>query len=57
VVLFDLNGNPLPRPEQVDLGETDGASKKPRRMILGPVNPQFHPSATTGALFSAMSPA
>jgi putative nucleotidyltransferase with HDIG domain len=57
VVLFDLNGNPLPRPEQVDLGESDGASKKPRRMILGPVNPQFHPSATTAALFSAMAPA
>ncbi|HSL91479.1 MAG TPA: HD domain-containing phosphohydrolase [Candidatus Limnocylindrales bacterium] len=56
VVLFDRNGDPLPRPEQVDLGETDDA-KKPRRTILGTVNPQFHPSASTGALFSAMSPA
>jgi putative nucleotidyltransferase with HDIG domain len=57
VVLFDRNGDPLPRPEQVDLGETDGATKKPRRTILGTVNPQFHPSASTGALFSALSPA
>jgi HD-GYP domain-containing protein (c-di-GMP phosphodiesterase class II) len=57
VVLFDRDGNPLPRPEQVDLGETNGGSKTQRRMILGPVNPQFHPSATTGALFSAMAPA
>jgi hypothetical protein len=57
VVLFDRNGDPLPRPEQVDLGETDGATKKPRRTILGTVNPQFHPSASTVALFSALAPA
>ncbi len=57
VVLFDRNGNPLPRPEQVDLGETDGVTKKPRRTILGTVNPQLHPSASTGAFFSALSPA
>jgi putative nucleotidyltransferase with HDIG domain len=57
VVLFDRNGTPLPRPEQVDLGETDGSGKMPRRTILGTVNPQFHPPATAGALFSAMSPA
>lgn len=57
VLLFDRNGDPVPRPEQVDLGETDGATKKPRRTILGTVNPQFHPAASTGSLFSAMSPA
>lgn len=57
VVLFDRNGDPLPRPEQVDLGETDDTTRKPRRTILGTVNPQFHPSTSTGALFSALSPA
>jgi hypothetical protein len=57
VLLFDRNGDPLPRPEQVDLGETDDATRKPHRTILGTVNPQFHPSASTGALFSALSPA
>jgi hypothetical protein len=41
----------------VDLGETDGATKKPRRTILGTVNPQFHPAASTGSMFSALSPA
>lgn len=57
VTLFDRNGDPLPRPEQVDLGESDGAAKTPRRTILGTVNPQFYPSASMGAMFSAMSPA
>jgi putative nucleotidyltransferase with HDIG domain len=57
VLLFDANGDPLPRPETVDLGETDGAADRPRRTILGTVNPQFLPSASPGALFSAMAPA
>jgi putative nucleotidyltransferase with HDIG domain len=57
VILFDRNGDPLPRPEQVDLGETDGSTKSPRRTILGAVNPQFHPSASTGAVFAAIAPA
>jgi len=56
VVLFDRNGDPLPRPEQVDLGETGGTEEASRRTILGAVNPQFHPSATVGDLFSAMAP-
>lgn len=57
VILFDRDGAPLPRPEQVDLGETDGSADRARRTILGTVNPQFHPSASTGALFTAMAPA
>jgi putative nucleotidyltransferase with HDIG domain len=56
VVLFDRNGDPLPRPEQVDLGESGGATDKERRTILGTVNPQFHASATAGTMLSAMSP-
>jgi putative nucleotidyltransferase with HDIG domain len=57
VILFDRNGNPLPRPEQVDLGETDGPGDATRRTILGTVNPQFHPAADAGAVFSAIAPA
>jgi putative nucleotidyltransferase with HDIG domain len=57
VLLFDRDGNPLPRPEQVDLGEPQGSAISARRSILGTVNPQFFPAATVGAMFSAMSPA
>jgi putative nucleotidyltransferase with HDIG domain len=57
VVLFDRNGEPLPRPEQVDLGETDATTNGSRRIILGTVNPQFYPSTSTGAMFAAMAPA
>ena len=55
VLLFGPNGDPLPRPEQVDLGESDGAGSRPRRTILGTVNPQLLPSASAGAMFSAMA--
>jgi putative nucleotidyltransferase with HDIG domain len=57
VLLFDRNGDPLPRPEQVDLGETDATTNGSRRIILGTVNPQFYPSTSTGAMFAAMAPA
>jgi putative nucleotidyltransferase with HDIG domain len=57
VLLFDRDGNPLARPEQVDLGESAGSGNASRRSILGTVNPQFFPATTAGTLFSAMAPA
>lgn len=57
VLLFDQDGNPLSRPEQVDLGESAGSADVSRRSILGTVNPQFFPATTAGTLFSAMAPA
>ncbi|PWB66536.1 MAG: hypothetical protein C3F14_03835 [Deltaproteobacteria bacterium] len=57
VLLFDRDGNPLPRPEQVDLGESAGSANASRRSILGTVNPQFFPAATAGTLLTAMAPA
>jgi putative nucleotidyltransferase with HDIG domain len=57
VLLFDRDGTPLSRPEQVDLGEAAGAGATARRLILGTVNPQFFPAMTAGTLFSAMVPA
>jgi putative nucleotidyltransferase with HDIG domain len=54
VVLFDGNGNPLPRPEQVDLGEECRAT---RRTILGTVNPNLYPSTPTESLFPSAATA
>jgi putative nucleotidyltransferase with HDIG domain len=56
VLLFDRDGNPFPRPEQVELGAEDGSAGTQRRRILGTVNPQFHPAANTAAVFSAIVP-
>lgn len=52
VVLFDRNGMPLPRPEQVSLA-AENAGGGPRRAILGAVNPHMYPPATAAALASA----
>ncbi|MBI5419573.1 MAG: HD domain-containing protein [Deltaproteobacteria bacterium] len=54
VVLFDRNGNPLPRPEQVDLVGAESAGGTQRRAILGTVNPNMYPPPTMGALASAV---
>ncbi|MBP2688641.1 MAG: metal dependent phosphohydrolase [Deltaproteobacteria bacterium] len=42
-ILFDRSGNPLPAPQGVDLKEADPSTGRPRRMILGTVNPLMHP--------------
>jgi putative nucleotidyltransferase with HDIG domain len=42
-ILFDRSGNPLATPRGVNLAESDPSSGKPRRMILGTVNPLMHP--------------
>jgi putative nucleotidyltransferase with HDIG domain len=42
-ILFDRAGNPLPAPETVNLSEPDPVSGKPRRTILGTVNPLLLP--------------
>lgn len=44
-LLYDRAGNPLPRPEHVDLAETDGRTGRPRRSIIGTVNPLLYPDA------------
>lgn len=55
-VVFDRNGNPLTRPEEVDLSDTDARTGRPRRSILGTVNPLLYPDAPQGASLSAPPP-
>jgi len=42
-ILYDRAGNPLSAPETVDLSESDPVTGKPRRSVLGTVNPLFLP--------------
>ncbi|MCL1925528.1 MAG: HD-GYP domain-containing protein [Syntrophorhabdaceae bacterium] len=42
-ILYDRAGNPLPKPEAVDLSEVDPTTGKPRRTTLGTVNPMLLP--------------
>ena len=42
-VIYDRAGNPLPKPEAVDLAELDPVTGKPRRSTLGSVNPMLLP--------------
>ena len=51
-VLVDRQGNPLPRPEEVELVEIAARTPHPRRSILGTVNPLLYPDAQKGALLS-----
>jgi putative nucleotidyltransferase with HDIG domain len=51
-VLFDRYGNPVDAPETVDLSEADPSTGKPRRVILGTVNPLMLPSVPLGAAFA-----
>ncbi|HEY5766170.1 MAG TPA: HD domain-containing phosphohydrolase [Candidatus Deferrimicrobiaceae bacterium] len=44
-VLFDPQGNPLPRPEHQDLTVKDPKTGKPLRTILGTVNPLLYSDA------------
>jgi putative nucleotidyltransferase with HDIG domain len=52
-VLVDRQGNPLPRPEEVELAEIASRAPHPRRSIMGTVNPLLYPDARKGALPSA----
>jgi len=45
-ILYDQAGNPLPKPEAVDLSELDPATGRPRRTTLGTVNPMLLPPIT-----------
>jgi len=51
-ILYDRVGNPLPAPEAVSLSETDPVSGKPRRVVLGTVNPLLHPSVSLESVLS-----
>ena len=42
-VLYDRSGNPLPKPEAVDLSQLDPTTGRPRRTPLGTVNPMLLP--------------
>ncbi len=42
-ILYDRAGNPLTAPETVNLAEADPATGKPRRVVLGTVNPLLLP--------------
>jgi putative nucleotidyltransferase with HDIG domain len=50
-ILYDRAGNPLQAPEAVSLSETDPVSGKPRRVVLGTVNPLLHPSVPLERVF------
>jgi HD-GYP domain-containing protein (c-di-GMP phosphodiesterase class II) len=52
-VFVDRHGNPLPRPEDVELVEIDMRTAPPGRSILGTVNPLVYPDAQKVALQSA----
>jgi len=52
-IVFDRSGNPLAVPRGVDLRESDPSSGKPRRMILGTVNPLMHPPVSMSGVLQA----
>ncbi len=54
IVLFDRNGNSLPRPERIDLQEKDAQTGKPRRSILGSVNPRLFPAPPPEVILGAV---
>jgi hypothetical protein len=54
-ILFDRSGNPLAAPQEVDLKEPDPSSARPRRMILGTVNPLMHPPVSASGILQAIS--
>ena len=55
VIVFDRSGNPLAAPQGVDLEESDPSSGRPRRMILGTVNPLMHPPVSTGGILQTLA--
>jgi hypothetical protein len=54
-ILFDRSGNPLAAPKGVDMKESDPSSGRPRRMILGTVNPLMHPPVSMTGILQAVS--
>ncbi|GAB4363414.1 MAG: HD domain-containing protein [Deltaproteobacteria bacterium] len=56
-VLYDRQGNPLPRPEAIDLTETDPNTGEPVRSILGTVNPLLYPDTVKEAVLADSTPA
>ena len=54
-IVFDRSGNPLASPEAVELSEADPSTGKPRRAILGTVNPMLHPLMSPADLFARAS--
>ncbi|HEY5191668.1 MAG TPA: HD-GYP domain-containing protein, partial [Candidatus Deferrimicrobium sp.] len=54
-ILFDRSGQPLATPQGVDLKEPDPSSGRPRRMILGTVNPLMHPPVSMIGILQAVS--
>ncbi|HWS15299.1 MAG TPA: hypothetical protein VN450_03805, partial [Candidatus Methylomirabilis sp.] len=54
-ILFDRSGNPLPAPEGVDLTEADPSSGRPRRMIMGTVNPLMHPPVSMSGVLQTVA--
>ncbi|MGZ8472213.1 MAG: HD-GYP domain-containing protein [Candidatus Deferrimicrobiaceae bacterium] len=55
-ILIDRQGNRLPHPEEVDLGEIDPKTSRPRWSILGTVNPLLYPDAHRGVSLTANNP-
>jgi putative nucleotidyltransferase with HDIG domain len=53
-ILFDRSGNPMPAPKGVDLMESD-PSGRPRRMILGTVNPLLLPPVPISEVLQSVS--
>lgn len=54
-ILFDRSGNPLASPHGVDLKEPDPSSGRPRRTILGTVDPLMHPAVSISGVIQAVS--
>ncbi|TRZ97014.1 MAG: HD-GYP domain-containing protein [Deltaproteobacteria bacterium] len=54
-ILFDRSGNPLAAPQGVDLKEPDPSSGRPRRTIIGTVNPLMHPPVSISGVLQAIS--
>jgi putative nucleotidyltransferase with HDIG domain len=53
--LFDPAGNPVAAPEALDLSEADPSTGKPRRVILGTVNPLLMPAVSLDEVFALAS--
>ncbi|MBW6502935.1 HD-GYP domain-containing protein [bacterium] len=54
-ILFDRSGNPLAAPQGVSLKEFDPSSGRPRRVILGTVNPRMHPPVSMSGILQDAS--
>jgi hypothetical protein len=57
MVLLDRNGNPLPRPEQVDLNDPEGTDSDRRRSIVATVNPNLYSSVAAESLYLTLETA